>query len=314
MRQISFRAMGCTMLAALDAEAHDVAAQAALDAVPHWFAAWEQCLSRFRPTSELSRLNHRAGTGWVALSPVLTAVLDAALRAADASDGLVVPTVLADLERAGYDRDFARVASANRRRPAGTRHHADWRAIRFDAARGRVALPVGMQLDLGGSAKGWAADLAARRLAEHGPALVDAGGDIALIGPRRDGSAWPIAVADPHHPEQTLEVLLLDRGAVATSGIDVRRWLQDGQRRHHIIDPRSGSPADTDLLTATVVTGDARTAEMAAKLALILGRAAAHDWLGRQPAIAALLVHQDGTHTATPSFDAYCWRHAARRA
>jgi thiamine biosynthesis lipoprotein len=314
MRQISFRAMGCTMLAALDADADDADAQAALDAVPRWFAAWEQCLSRFRPMSELSRLNRRAGTGWVALSPVLAAVLDAALRAAAASDGLVVPTVLADLERAGYDRDFARVAHATRHRAAATRRVTDWRAIRLDATRGRVALPAGMRLDLGGCAKGWAADLAARRLAEHGPARVDAGGDIALIGPRRDGSAWSVAVADPQHPGQSIATLLLDRGAVATSGIDVRHWLQDGRRHHHIIDPRSGHPADTDLLAVTVVAGAAGTAEMAAKLALVLGSAAAHEWLDRQPALAALLVHQDGTHTVTPTFDAYCWRSAARGA
>ncbi len=311
MVQIRFRAMGCAMLAVIDADAADTGAQAALDAVPRWFAAWEQCLSRFRPTSELSRLNRRAGTGWVTLSPVLTAVLDAALRAAEASAGLVTPTILADLERAGYDRDFASLSAPSRRRTAPTRHPADWHAIRFDATRGRVALPAGMQLDLGGIAKGWAAELAVRRLAEHGPALVDAGGDIALIGPRRDGSAWPVAVADPQHPEEHLEVLLLDRGAVATSGIDVRRWVRDGEQRHHIIDPRSGNPAATDLLAVTVIAGDACVAEMAAKVALMLGHDAAHDWLGRQPALAALLVHQDGSYSASPTVAAYCWRPAA---
>lgn len=136
-----------------------------------------------------------------------------------------------------------------------------------------------MRLDLGGIAKGWAADIAAQRLAKAGPALIDAGGDIAVSGPMADGSPWPIAIANPFAPEDSLGLLLLVRGAVATSGRDYRRWTRGGVEQHHIIDPRTGQPAQTDVLSATIVAPDGPAAEMAAKVALILGSQAGLAWL-----------------------------------
>jgi thiamine biosynthesis lipoprotein len=155
-----------------------------------------------------------------------------------------------------------------------------------------------VRLDFGGIAKGWAADQAVRRLAVHGPALVNAGGDIAVSGPRQSGDGWLIGIDAPlglELPADTqLELIALRTGGVATSGRDYRRWQQNGAWQHHIIDPRSGVPADTDVLAATVIAPTAGDAEVAAKVVLLLGSSAGLDWLDARPALAALLVLETG--------------------
>lgn len=292
MLTLHFSAMGCQMLAVVDAAGARAAAR--LRRVPGWFAAWERRLSRFRPDSELSRLS-RSGGAPVRVSPALAGALGAALGAARLSGGLVTPMALAALEAAGYDRPFAQLAPEL----AGQAHPplapADWRQLQLDPTARTVALPAGARLDLGGTAKGWAAAEAARRLSSVGPALVDAGGDIVVSGPRADGGPWPIAIASPFDDAaEPLGLLLLSAGAVATSGRDYRRWRQGGEERHHLIDPRTGRPADTDVLAATVVAGDAVSAEAAAKAALILGSRAGMAWIEARPGLAALLTLADG--------------------
>ncbi len=324
LRRREFRAMGSEILVVLaagegprsqrddGADPFEVELRLAADG----FAAWEAQLSRFRSDSGLARLNAADGRRTV-IGPVLWDVLRAALDAARWTQGLVTPTLLAALEHAGYDRSFDALA-AGRADPlpwpdggwtsdgsnaadgptaaAGrlTAAATDWRAIRMDPAGRTVTLPAGMRLDLGGSAKGWAADQAARRLADTAPALVDAGGDIAVSGPMPGGDRWPIAVADPRLPDAQLAVLWLGRGGVATSGTDVHRWQRDGHWQHHIIDPRTGAPAATDLLSATVVARSAAEAEAAAKAALILGHRAGMAWIERHPFLSGMLVGLDG--------------------
>src|SRR3954468_21726688 len=269
MRQHTFRAMGCQMLAALDVETP--AATEQLAEVSAWFDEWERRLSRFRDDSELAWLNRQAG-GPVQVSDILWDVVKTALQAAQRSHGLVTHTLLAELELAGYDRSFDML---DKHLPAESSPSAipsgDWNAVVLQLGSRSICLPPGVRLDLGGMAKGWAADRAARQLGTHGPALVDAGGDIAVSGPMADGSPWPIGVADPSDHDGQIELLLLESGGVATSGRDYRRWRQGGSWQHHIIDPRTGRPAVTDVLSATVVASSAREAEMAAKVALILG-------------------------------------------
>lgn len=296
MQRREFQAMGSTMLALVDSQ--PAAAPVALEAVPDWFASWEQHLSRFRDDSELSRLN-RAPGAWTPVSEVLWDVVDAAVHAAAETDGLVSPTLLAAVEAAGYDRSFALLgqddaASAGRTLPPGPPPVLSWWAMERDVAAHALRLPRGLRLDVGGIAKGWAADRAVERLAAFGPALVDAGGDLAVSGPLHDGSAWPIGVADPAAPETDLEVLAIRAGGVATSGRDYRRWQQGGRWQHHIIDPRSGCPATTDVLSATLVAPTACAAEAAAKTALLLGSGDGLAWIDARPALAGLLVLEDG--------------------
>lgn len=298
MEQHTFRAMGCQIMALVDADGPRAARL--VGRVPEWFGQWERCLSRFRPDSELMRLNARPGR-FVRVSRTLWAVLRAAQRAERASAGLVRPGLLEALAAAGYTRSFAPedrppAADGGARLPAPPYPAAPARPGALELrSRPRAAwLAPGARLDLGGVAKGWAAQEAVRRLRCVGPALLDAAGDIALSGPRAGGAPWALGVADPLRPGANLGLLLLRGGGVATSGRDYRRWRQDGRWQHHLIDPRTGRPAQTDVLSATVVGPSVLAAEAAAKAALILGGRAGLDWLERRPALAGLLVLEDG--------------------
>lgn len=295
MHEIAFRAMNCGMRVLLDAPRDASSAAEMTHAVPAWFAEWEQRFSRFRTESELNRLNSVASSGAaVAVSDELFAVVQRALDMASLTDGLVSPLVLPAVEAAGYVRSFEQMAQAGAvRRVAAV--VADWRAVVLDLKARTVALPRGASLDLGGVAKGWCAAAAARRLSTWGDAaLVDAGGDMALSGVRPSGEAWPIAIAHPQQPGVEVDLLMLFDGAVATSGRDYRRWQVDGAWQHHIIDPRTGQPAVSDVLSATVVAPDAVLAEAAAKAVLILGSDAGLAWLDARPQLAGLVVMEDG--------------------
>lgn len=302
---LHFRAMGCQMTAIIDSETPEAAD--ALAQVPGWFEVWETALSRFRSDSELTRLNALAGAP-VVVSQTMWEVLHASLAAERASDGLVTPLVLDSLEAAGYALSFEWVQQDNGAsvapRPAVAARPVTLslgEALHFDAEQHTVLLEPGYRLDLGGVAKGWAAEEAARRLSAFGPALVDAGGDIAVSGPRADGSAWPVAIADPQLQDADLGRLALAAGGVATSGRDYRRWLVDGQPRHHLIDPRTGQPSTTDVLCVTVTAPTLRAAEVAAKTVFLLGSDAAVTWLAGRPELQALLVLDDGRMIGFPN-------------
>ncbi len=305
MHTLQFRAMGCQMLAMIDTESPE--AVEALTRAPGWFEAWEASLSRFRADSELMRLNGAPGTPFAA-SDVLWEVLSVALVAEAESEGLVTPLVLDSLEAAGYALSFEwlkdKAQPVGALRPQVT---AQQRALtlsevlRFDPEHQTITLSRGARLDLGGVAKGWAAEEAARRLSAFGPALVDAGGDIAVSGPRADGSAWTIAVADPQLEGGDLGRIEVERGGVATSGRDYRRWQVDGQWRHHLIDPRTGEPSLTDVLSATVIAPTLRQAETAAKTIFLLGSHDAWSWLADRPDLRALLVVEDGRMLTAPN-------------
>jgi thiamine biosynthesis lipoprotein len=306
MEQIAFRAMGCQMLAVLDGA--DTAMHV-LNQVPGWFEEWEQELSRFRPDSDLNRLNRSAGQP-VRVTATLWRVLQLARWAARHSDGLVTPTVLPALLAAGYRVSF-REDMCTQVEPWHVRlEHAsaDWRRISFNRRAHSVTLPPGLELDLGGVAKGWAAGEAVSRLRAYGPVLVDAGGDIAVSGPRTDGSPWPVGVANPASGEEPLALLALFQGGVATSGRDYRRWRQGDRWQHHIIDPRTGQPAATDVLTVTVVAASVPEAEVAAKVALMLGSRGGLAWLERRPSLAAMLVLEDGQVVQSSRFADYMWK------
>ena len=155
-----------------------------------------------------------------------------------------------------------------------------------------MTLPAGIKLDFGGIAKGMAVDAALASLRQSGvsPALVNAGGDLAVLGLPPDAEQWPIAVPGR---EQTWTIPLR-HGAIATSGIARRHWWQGNTLRHHLLDPRTGLPAQSDLWSVTVVADRCEQAEVAAKVAFILGSKPGAEFL-RRHRIAGLLVHEDGT-------------------
>lgn len=294
---ITFRAMGCRVEIKLDAPDGD----AILAGMPAKFDALEDCLSRFRPDSELMRLNAQAGA-WVAVSDVLFNNIHAAKHMARLTDGLFNPLVLPALVANGYDRSFE---SLRPHSEAPARPALDWRAIELDFASQQVRLPAGGAIDLGGSAKGWSAQRIAAELAAYGPCLVNIGGDVAVRGAPEGLPGWQIDIADPTSSDNLGAVWLHD-AAIVTSGVDYRRWTgADGQTRHHIINPVTGMPAETDLLTATIIHPDAATAEAYAKAVLLKGSETGLAWLDERWHAAGLIVRQDGAVVATTDFVNY---------
>lgn len=272
-----------------------------LDWAERMFAGVEDELSRFRPTSALSRLNQAAGHGPQVVSPVLWAVLMAALDAADDSGGIYDPTLLRSLERIGYDRSFDtgldnEAAEAIACAPA----FGAWQRVRTDADRRTVSLPADLTLDLGGIAKGWTADQLAASLAPLGPVLVDAGGDLRVIGSPA-GEAWPIAVQDAFLPDRNATVVQLNAGALATSSVGGRRWHRGPLLFHHLIDPRTGTSAQSDLHAVTVCAPSAAIADVAAKVVLVLGSAMGSTYL-RGRGLSALLTTVKGRRIPVGDF------------
>ena len=242
-----------------DIELHveaDVEPAAAFAAAEAEFERLEQVMSRFRPDSELSRLN---AAGELDASPDLAEVVELALEARDRSGGRFDPTVHDALVAAGYDRTFAEL-------PADTAEAAEAAecggAVEIDG--NHIRLGPGARLDLGGIGKGFAAERVAAELALAGPCLVSAGGDVAVRGvPAQDG-CWPVAVIDG-------PTLGLTGGGLATSGVDGRRWRKGGDEQHHLIDPATGRPAESDLLRVTAHADSAVAAEVLAKTLLLAG-------------------------------------------
>ena len=255
------------------------------------FTEWEQTLSRFLPDSELSRLNRRAGTP-TAVSDLLYAVLATALTAAQASQGVYDPSLLDQLEQVGYDRTFDDLPAIQFSPIIPGEPGGGWRGIRVNPLSGYVTFPAGIKLDFGGIAKGMAVDAALEQLRQSGvsSALVNAGGDLAVLGLPPAAEHWPIAVPG----REGFWTIPLHHGAVATSGIAHRHWWQRQTLRHHLLDPRTGLPAQSGLWSVTVVADRCEQAEVAAKVAFILGSRQGVEFLRKQQ-IAGLLVREDGT-------------------
>lgn len=280
----SFGAMGTGVLVVVPTDRLERAA-AEVEAL---FATWEQALSRFRPTSELSALNRSSGRV-IVVSELVFEVVSAALEAARATGGLFDPSLLPDLVRIGYDRTFDAVGSP-KPSAAAPRGGGGWRRVRLDRSRSTIALPPGVELDLGGIAKGMAVDASLQALAGLGidAALVSAGGDLAVRGRSPQSRAWPIAVGEDGN-----EVVELVRGALATSTTARRRWRQGDVGRHHLLDPRTGEPTRSGLLEVSVAAPTCMQAEVAAKAVFVLGPTLAAGFVARH-GLAARLVNDDG--------------------
>jgi thiamine biosynthesis lipoprotein len=231
----------------------------------------------------------------VRVSQTLWDVFQVARQAKQLTNGLVTPALLDAIIEAGYDRPFDELPPLTTSVPdTAISMPRPLTAITANATARTITLPDGMGLDFGGVAKGWAAHQAMKRLRSEGPALVDAGGDIAISGPRADGSPWQVGVTNPFQRGQEIETLYLNECGVATSGKDHRRWTRNGVLQHHILDPLTGQPAETDLLTVTVVAPDVMQAEAASKAAFILGSRLGLEWIEARPEFAALFILEDG--------------------
>lgn len=303
MRRLEFRAMGSRMSAVMDSVSSEPPDD--LRNVSLWFEEWEQALSRFRSDSELCQLNINAGTK-TPVSQILWDVYQASLEAEQLTNGLVTPLIHDALVHAGYDRSFDTLFNSDLRVLLDYEAaEASLSEIVADKESRTIMLPRGARLDFGGIAKGWSAHQAAQRLGMKSPALVDAGGDIAVTGPMLDGEPWPIGIENPFDWESNIELIYLDSGGVATSGKDVHRWMRNGVMQHHIIDPRTGLAAETDVLTATVIAPTAMEAEAMAKFVLISGSQVGMERLNGDDQLAGLIVLENGQYFHSRNFERY---------
>jgi thiamine biosynthesis lipoprotein ApbE len=244
--------------------------------------------SRFRADSEICALQTtRQATPQTTgqqVSPLLAEAIAVALRAAELTDGDVDPTVGAAMSALGYDRDFGHL---DRTQPAAqltVRTVPGWREVRLDGQT--LTMPESVRLDLGATAKAWAADRSAARIARSTGCgvLVSLGGDIAVAGPAPEGG-WRIRVQDvTGAPDETpggpYALIAIRDGGLATSSTTARRWQRGGDVLHHILDPRTGLPAEPVWRTVSVAAGTCADANAASTAAVIRGRAAL-GWLAR---------------------------------
>ena len=292
MISATFPALGTTaVVAVVDPPALD-SARAALE---HELAAVDRACSRFREDSELAAVNRAAGRP-VQVGALLFEALAAAVRAASATGGLVDPTVGRTLRLAGYDRTFRLIAG----RESGSFEArfepvAGWACVELDPAESSVRVPPGVELDLGATAKALAADRGARAAHAAGgcSVLVSLGGDLALAGPPPPGG-WPVRIADDHagRLDGPGPSVALSAGGLATSGTAVRRWRAGDAELHHVVDPRTGRPAETPWRTVSVAAASCVDANTASTAAIVLGTEAPA-WLEARR-LPARLVARDG--------------------
>lgn len=299
----SFGVFGTTAVLLVTDAAALPGARAILDAE---LAAVDLACSRFRPDSEISGVNRSSG-GLAPVSELCCELISAALRAAEITGGDVDPTCGRALVAAGYDRDFDLIRTRTVRGPARRQDTGPaslpvpgWRNVHLDPARRLVRLDGGAQLDLGATAKAWAADRCAGLIADRlgCGVLVSLGGDLTVAGPPPpDG--WQIRVTDDHAagadaPGQTVAI---SSGGLATSSTTVRAWTDGGRPMHHIIDPATGQPATSCWRTVSVTAGTCTDANIASTASIIRSEAAPA-WL-TEAHLPARLIRHDSTVVTT---------------
>lgn len=298
LASVSFPALGstaslCVSEATRLAEAREV--------LERELVAIDRACSRFREDSELAQLNASAGTGPMTVGPVLLEAVEVALDAAVETRGLVDPTVGRTLRLAGYDRRFATVKLRD-----GAMFRARFAVVpglggvHVDRGRNTIGLDAEVELDLGATAKALAADRSARAVARVAGCgvLVSLGGDVSVAGPAPQGG-WPIRIADDHAAplDEPGPTVAISTGGLASSGTTVRRWRAGAVELHHIVDPRTGRPAETPWRTVSVAARSCVEANVASTAAVVLGEAAPA-WLeGR--GVASRLVRASGEIVVT---------------
>jgi thiamine biosynthesis lipoprotein len=296
MQRQEFRAMGTTIELLLPQKQVEQGGEV----VRQLFFHWEQTLSRFQANSELSQLNRAAGKP-TRVSRLLLDVLQTALNAARATEGMFDPTLLNQLVRIGYDRSFNILPLRLPDTLSSAVPGGGWRAIKIqrDGEQSYVVLPEGAALDFGGIAKGMAVDASLNRLKQLGiqTALVNAGGDLAVLGLPAHVKHWSVGIQG----KGVTWNIPLRSGALATSGTGHRHWQQGTQRRHHLIDPRTGEAAQSTLWSVSVAAGRCEQAEVAAKVAFLLGPEDGKTFLHKH-GLAGLFLFEDGEWTTAGSW------------
>lgn len=287
---MQFRAMNTDIRVVLP-QVHPLQQESIGCKVERVFATTEQRFSRFLPDSELSRLNSSRGP--VVVSPELFEAFQRARFYWELTDGWFDVTIGRALCEAGYDRSFAPGALDRKAGRLRAQPHSPARdTLVLEPSTRTVELRNGAAIDCGGFIKGWAVDRAAESLPT--PSAVDAGGDAALRGDGPGGDGWCVNIEDPQHRGHVVHSLRVRNQAVATSGANRRHWRMGTSHAHHLIDPRTGLPAVSDLVQATVVAASCELADVLAKTVFLRGSLEGRRFLRRFPGVSAVLVLRGG--------------------
>lgn len=291
----NFRAMNSEIILAAEGEAEQV--EGGFAAAKKFIDASEKRFSRFSYQSELSQLNRWAGA-WFPASPELFEVVKTAQLYFKKTNGLFDPSILTHLKNAGYVRSMDEIRRLGTV-PGPASHSpisvSTFASVELNETNMSIRLPADLQIDLGGIAKGWIAERAAHLLSQYTSAcVVSAGGDMFLIGYPQGQDYWEVGLEDPRDPQVDITTLLLQEGAVATSSVAKRTWKQGNISRHHLIDPRTGEPADTSWLSVTVCAPQAVAAETFAKAFLIAGEEESQTLGEQNPELTVIAVDRNG--------------------
>ncbi|HHT73902.1 MAG TPA: FAD:protein FMN transferase [Firmicutes bacterium] len=251
----------------------------------------EEVLSRHIVHSEVAKINSSAGE-WVSVSEPTIEVISLGLEIGELTKGAFDITVGVLVSLWGFGTGDYKVPSSEE--IAEALATIDYRKVEVDKAGKRVRIPEGSVLDLGGIAKGYIVDQARSYLVKHRMqrAIVNAGGDISVIGARPDGTPWRVGVQNPNDPSQISWVIPLQNNSVVTSGDYQRFFIQDGARWHHILDPRTGYPA-RELKSVTIVAQSAARADALSTAVFVLGWEKGKELVEKLPGVEGILVGSD---------------------
>ncbi len=309
IRSIEFRAMNTTVMLAAEGEL----AIEGMHAAKSFIDECEQRFSRFLPASEVTELNRSAGQ-WLTVSDDLMEMLQLSVKYHRETHGIFDPSILPDLKRAGYDRsmDDIRANGGVSHSPVSTRpSRPAFHDMSLDLADKSVRLPYGLEIDLGGIAKGWIVEKAANLLHQYVDVCgVSAGGDILFIGQPSDGMDWDVYLEDPRNPMQMLAQLHIPSEAVATSSIMKRSWSHGERVQHHLIDPRTGEPAETQWLSVTVICPCIIEADVYAKVLLIGGSRETSKLIGASSNATFIAVDSRGNLVGSSNYKDYVYESA----
>ena len=262
----------------------------------------DRLMSTYKPESQLSLVNREAGVKPVAVDPEVLTAVGYALDAAGMTDGAFDPTVGPLVKLWGIGGDNPRVPGPGEIEAA--RSLVDYRQVVLDRAAGTVFIrKKGMSLDLGGIAKGYASDLAVDALKERGikGGIVAVAGDLKMFGSRGDGSPWKVGIQHRREEGGIMAKAAITDGATSTSGDYERYFMHDGVRYCHILDPKTGYPAN-GLISITVIAGQSYMADSLATGLFVLGPSKAYRFALSHPGIEVLMVDSKGGVMATGRF------------
>lgn len=277
-------------------------AQAGLDAATAEIQRLDQLLSISSETGDIFRVNR---DGVDTLSADSAALLQSALDFADETGGLFDPTIEPVMEAWGFTDKQYRVPTEATLKDLLTR--VDYRKVNLSGDK--VSLPKGMQLDLGGIAKGFTSARVMDVFTEAGvtSGIISLGGNVQALGKKPDGSLWRVGIQDSDNLNDTFAVVEISDEAVITSGAYQRFFEQDGKTYHHIIDPRTGRPSDSGLVSVSIISKDGTLADALSTTLFIMGGDAATEfWKAHRDSFDVIMMDNDRTVYVTAGLADRC--------